>query len=670
MFNPSKKAIIIMFKDSFSLLRSLLKNSVFLYIILFYVSGCALVTTPQKNREFFPSQERALEELKKTQALFNRMQGIDAALYLNETDFSTLVRKSFDDFSQSFADMESEEFSKVTLGEIDLHFSDQQLLSQTDFSFEVPSLSIKLHGRLNAEHSLHAGADEFMLRTRFDEILLEGVDEKETLEENRENKRRIAGAVKKFMHSINLEIINTPLHIPVDMNILSSIDGKDILRSANYKFHSANPVNMQTKMKIYLPYITPKGVVLLGSSQQKELEEEGVPGTDLETLSAALQEKINLGLSESMEISLDTLQKHSSYYMSKAYLARQMNLSLDATDLRIINSFFLKIPEQEQSFSKEIYFFDKEQLPSCEKLRVDCREQLLSCDLNCSENYGVHKCVSCEEINNPFEKVRCMSRYEACKSQQELRLYECHKEENRCAVKNAEIETKCEIENLERVARCNEKKEKFIFVNGEIQLTRMLFFFKVDSSYAVQRIRQISFSPDLKSLKTLRDIHISVDSRMRAEAKKSSLLDIECRLGISEPVLTHSQSDYVSQQSEFSLSTQRGKEGGLLLKAIHRPDFISVHLKNSAYEQLLASEGFVLHCDYQSMPMEPIPAQKLLSRRDIPYALNALLGEIELEFEEEELSFGISAVKLGEDLYLYPVMEKKAIGFSRQGSFY
>ncbi|MBE0498128.1 MAG: hypothetical protein IBX43_02670 [Campylobacterales bacterium] len=609
-------------------------------------------------------------ELKKTQTLFSRMQAIDAALYLNQTDFSALVRKSFEDFSQRLAGMESEEFSKVTLGEINLHFSDQQLLSQTDFSFEMPSLNIKLCGRLNAEHSLHAGADEFILKTSFDEIIFESIDEKEAPEENRENKRHIASAVKKFMHSINLEIINTPLHIPVDMNILSSINGKDILRSANYKFHSANPVNVQTKMQIYLPYITPKGVVLLGSSQLKESEAEGVPGNDLEALSAALQEQINLGLSESMEISLDTLQKHSSYYMSKAYLARQMNLSLDTTDLRMINSFFLKIPEQEQRFSKEIYFFGKEQSPSCEKLRVDCREQLLSCDLNCSENYGVHKCVSCEGIKNPFEKVRFMSRHEACKTQQELRLYECHKEENRCAVKNAEIETKCEVENLERVARCNEKKEKLLFANGETVLSKILFSFKVDSSYAVQRIRRINFDPDLKSLKTLRDIHISVDSRLTVKAEKSSIPDIECRLGISGPVLTHSQSDYVAQEKELLLSSQRSKEGKLLLKAMRQPDFLSVHLNSSAYEQLLASEGFVLRCDYQTIRMEPISAQKLLRRKDIPYALSALLGEIELEFEEEELSFGISPVKLGEDIILYPVMEKKAIGFSRQRGFF
>ncbi len=659
-----------MFKNFFFSLRPLLKNSLLFIVMLFYISGCTLIPKPQKSREYFPSQQRALSELKKTQALFDRMQGIDAALYLNETDFSALVGKAFNDFSQRLEELEPEEFSKVDLGEINLNFSNQQLLSQIDFSFEVPSLKIKLHGQLNAEHSLQIGADEFMLSTKFNEIVLESADEKEKLEENGENKNRIARAVKNFMHRINLEIINTPLRIPVDMNILAHINGKDILHSDNYKFHSANPVNMQTKMQIYLPYITKKGLVLLGSSRLKESEKERISTNELEQLSAALQEQINLGLSETMDISLDTLQGHSSFYMSKAYLARQMNLALDATDLRIINSFFLKIAEQEQTFSKEIYFFGKEHLPSCEEVRVDCKEQLFVCDRNCSESYGVHQCVSCEGMNNPFEKVRCMSKYEACKSQQELRLYECHKEENRCAVQNTEIETKCAVENLERVAGCNEKKEKLLFSNGEILLSKILFSFKIDSSYAVQRIRQISLDPELKNLKTLRDIHISVDSRLTAETKKSPIPDIECRLGISAPILTHSQSDYVSQKKERSLSIQRGEEGEMLLKAISRPDFLSVHLKNSVYDQLLASEEFVLRCDYQNIPMEPIPAEKLLDKKDIPYALNVLLGEIELEFKEEELSFNISPVKIGEELYLYPVMEKKAIGFSRQSSFY
>lgn len=659
-----------MFKNTSTRLQYFFKNSLLLFTILLSISGCSLVTAPQKGREFFPSQQRALEELKKTQALYAQMQGIDAALYLNETDFSALLGKSFDDFSQRLARLESEAFTSVRLGELHLHFSNQQLLSQTDFSFEVPSLKLKLYGHINAEHSLFVGSDELLLRTKFDDIVLESIDEKEGLEENGENKIRIATAVKKFMHRINLEIINTPLRIPVDMNILSHINGKDILRSANYKFHSANPVNIQTKMEVYLPYINKKGLVLLGSSQLKEApRQKQIAKNSLKQLSAALQEQIELDIYENMGISLNTLQKHSSYYISKAYLARQMNLSLDTTDLRMINSFFLKIPEQKQDFSKEIYLFEKEQLPSCDKVRTDCKEKLLSCDRNCSENYGVHKCVSCEGIKNPFEKVRCMSRYEACKSQQELRLYECYKEENRCAVENAEIETQCEIENLERVARCNEKKEKLLFENGQILLAKILFSFTVDSSYAVQRIRQISFDPELKHLKTLRDIHISVDSRLKTEVEKTPLRDMECRLGISAPLLTHSQSDYVSQKKEFSLSTQRGEENALVLKAMSRPDFLSVHLKNSAYEQLLASEGFVLRCEYQNIPMQEIPAQELLNRKDIPYALSVLLGETELEFQEEELSFKISPVKLGEDLILYPVMEKKAIGFSRHRSF-
>ena len=68
--------------------------------------------------------------------------------------------------------------------------------------------------------------------------------------------------------------------------------------------------------------------------------------------------------------------------------------------------------------------------------------------------------------------------------------------------------------------------------------------------------------------------------------------------------------------------------------------------------------------------MKEIGATELLRLKDIPYGLNSMLGDIEIEFEEEELSFIISPVRLDKDILFYPTMEKGAIGFSRQAHFY
>jgi len=81
-------------------------------------------------------------------------------------------------------------------------------------------------------------------------------------------------------------------------------------------------------------------------------------------------------------------------------------------------------------------------------------------------------------------------------------------------------------------------------------------------------------------------------------------------------------------------------------------------------------ESSKLECRYQDMPMRPIEGNKLLKRKDVPNTLNTVFGEIDLQFAEEEFSFVISPLRLGTDILLYPTMEAKAIGFSRQAHFY
>jgi hypothetical protein len=44
-------------------------------------------------------------------------------------------------------------------------------------------------------------------------------------------------------------------------------------------------------------------------------------------------------------------------------------------------------------------------------------------------------------------------------------------------------------------------------------------------------------------------------------------------------------------------------------------------------------------------------------------------GQIRLPFEEEELSFRVSPVKVGKDLFFYPSMQETAIHFERQAYF-
>ena len=651
-----------MFKTSFY------KLCLFTFSVLL-LAGCASLQDPAKDSEYsaIELQEKAALEL--TSKLFNRMEAIDAALYLNKEDFSSLVNKTFAHFYEHFTQLDAPGFSNVTFGRMQLELSKQKISSRINFSFEVDALKRTIFGHLSAEHSIKAGTNSFVLGTNFNEIILDRIDGNESLEENSENRDLIAASVKNFMHILNIEIINMPLKISVDMNVLNNINGKDIVSSTDYKLHSARAVNMQTKMDIYLPYVWERGVVLLGAGELRAARDEK-PIEDLLALRENLKTKIDQSLYKNMGISLETLKKYSSFYISKTYLSKQMNLALKKMDLRVINKFFLKIPDEESHLQKDIYFFDKEQLPSCDGVRVECSNLLKSCERQCGLKFGIHRCVQCDDMTNPFEQVRCMSDLQACKAKEELHVYECNKRENRCDIQNNEIQTSCEIKNLDYVAQCKEKKEKLLFINDEIMLTQLRLDLDIVNAYAVQRIKQITFDKSLNSLEVIRDMHISVDSKMQFDLNKSPSDDINCSLQMQEALLTHSEFDYVAQKRKLPLLTQRGERGRMLIKAISKPTFISSSLKNRPYDKLTKDKDFNLQCSYQGMPMKTIKADKLLAEKDIPYALNIILGEIELQFEEEELSFAVSPVRLGSDILLYPTMEAQAIGFSRQAHFY
>jgi len=633
------------------------------------LTACSPRPVNQEHVVYSQEELQKRKQLNQTYKLLNEMHGIDAAFYLNKADFSNVVNRTFNDFTKHFSSLDAPAFSKPLFGRMKIELEDHKIRSRVSFSFEVDALNREIFGHLSAHHTLKAGKNMFVINTEFDEIVLDKIDESQPLEDNSKNKKLIASAVKSFLHNLNVEIINMPLFIKVDMNILEGVHGKDIVKAKDYTLHSASGINMHTKMDSYVSYVNEKGVVLLGTLEHttnKAFKAE----KNLQELEKSLHKKLDEDLLSFMGIDLDTLQKYSSYYLSKHYLSKQMNKALVKMDLRTINKFFLKVPLEESHFKQNVYFFNKEQLPSCQGIKEDCSKRLNVCKRQCAVKYGVHSCVQCEDMSNPFEQVRCMSKLEACKSKEELHLYECNKHEDRCEVDNVEIKTSCEVENIEKVSVCKEDKEKLLFINDEIVLAQMKFDFNIANSYAVQRIRNIKFDSKLKTLDVSRDMHISVDSKLKASFENSRINDINCSLKMKEKLLTHSEADFVNQVRTLNVLTQRSKDGKLMIKAMSKPIFMSIQTNNKPYDRLMKNQDFQLQCYYKNMPLKPISNSKLLSKKNIPYSLNAILGEIELAFEEEELSFLVSPVILNNDIMFYPTMEEKSISFSRQAHFY
>jgi len=644
-------------------------RSLSLFFIFYLLTGCIPKAQPDHEDDYsiLEFQERKL--LNETLRELTQMQSLDAALYLNENDFNLFMSQSFSAFSQHFTALNAPSFSKVSLGRLKIALSKGQIRSRVDFSFEVDALGREIFGHLLAKHEVKAGKDEFIISTDFDEIVLDHINDEKDINNDNENKIRISAAVKSFLHTLNIEIINVPLSIKVNMNILNGVNGKDVVNSQDYKLHSASAINMQTKMLSYATYVNDKGVVLLGSSKLKN-KYDYQKYDHLEKLRDLVKTKINTSLMDNIGIDLEVLQRYSSYYMSKSYISQQMNRSLKYTDLRTINKFFLKIPKKESHFVKELNFFDKSQLPSCEGIAVDCSKKLISCNGYCTKKFGVHNCKTCTNITNPFAKVRCVSEFEACKSKEELLLYECNKREDRCDIEYEEIKNACEVDNLERVSICKEDKEKLEFKNNEIALARLKLEYKIANSYAVQRIRRIVFDKDLSRLEIYRDMHISFDSKLSLETENNKMKDINCTLMSKVPLLTHSEKDYVNQSRNLAVFSQRSKDGKIFIKAISRPRFESIQMNNYAYKDFTENKEYALQCFYKEMPMKKISSVELLKQKDIPYALNSMLGQLELKFEDEELSFVILPVRINEEVLFYPTMENKSIGFSRQAHFY
>ncbi len=641
------------------------------HIIVWFIllSGCTPKPGEFHEGEYTPDENRLLKQLNETNRLFSRMEGVDLVLYLSEDDVSDLLSDSFERFTEHFTQLDAAGFSKVVFGNFSVELAEQHIGSKVDFSFEVDALKRRINGHLHSMHSIRAGKDEFVLSTNFDEIILDGFVEQVELEKNSENKKIISASIQNFLHMLNVEIVNMPLNIPVNMNILNNVNGKDVYYSTDYTLHSAKAINMRTKMQMYLPYINRNGISFLGASKLVE-NLDYTPSTELCQLRRSLKNRIDSQLRKTMGINFDALQQYSSYYVSKAYLSKQMNFALEDMDLRVIKKFFIKISKEDRHFAKGIYLFDKGSLPLCTGVQEDCTGRLKQCERECEKTYGLQSCQECEGVTNPFSHVRCMSALEKCKSKEQLHLYECQKRETRCEEENIQIQNSCEIENLTKVSVCKEKKAALQFEQDHLLLGDLALEMDVKNSYAVQRVRNIRFNQSLSEIEVTRNLHASMDSRLMPTFHGVQLDDMNCSLQMNEALLTHSKIDLAGQRQSVSLVSQRDKDGRLLLQAISEPYVVDLTLDNAPYEKLIGRPDFTLSCRYQGMLLAGIDKEKLLAKRELPHGTQLLLSHIELGFEEESFTFPISPIRIGTEIILYPTMENQAIGFSRQALFY
>ncbi len=641
-----------------------IKNILIFSVLFFLISACAPLRD-QEASQYESVEESALEELKKTYEALDTIQSIDIALNVHRDDLSSLVNMNFKDFSQYFCGLHSGEFSNVVLGHLEFTLSGQQISSKLDFSFQVDALQGKIFGHVKAKHEFQAGRDQFIMGTNFDEIIIERVEQVEDNIKSNENRHLIASSVKSFMKALNTEIRNFPLSMPVDMNFLKGINEQEIIRSADYKLHSATPIHILTKMRKYIPYIHNNGIVFFGASELKKSPENLVLSSIGPRLWSDLDDKISSLLDKSMGVSLEAIKEHSSCYVSKVYLSKQMNTALSNIDLRSIKKYFFTLDQKDHSFSKEVVLRDKNLLPLCDEVKKDCSKSLQECTRGCDDHYGFHRCEDCSTLN-PFEKVRCVSRQEACRTKEELLLYECKRDENRCNDKNDHVLSECQAENRLLVSQCSEKKKSLILSYDAITLAKLRLDVEVVNSYVIQHTKGMMFDQHLDTIEVDKEFDANVDSRIGFEVSKSSHSDIACSLQRREPLFTHSFSNHLRQKVKVSLSVEACDDGTLTIKGKNRIQNMPIQLNATPYDNLIKDDIFVLDCHYLNIPMPSIPQTELLDKSDIPSELTVMLGRTELRFEDEEISFRISPVSVNHTMVLFPHMLTRSISFKKE----
>ena len=157
-------------------MRLYLQRTFVFSFILFFISACTPLFE-QKQTDYSHLKQSELNELKVVYENFEQIDKLDAALYLNHKDLSSVINRSFEKFSKAFSRLHSGEFSNVTFDTIELQFVRQQIFSTLGFSFKVNALKRKIHGQIKAKHHFKAGKDEFIIKMHFDEIIIEGIEE-------------------------------------------------------------------------------------------------------------------------------------------------------------------------------------------------------------------------------------------------------------------------------------------------------------------------------------------------------------------------------------------------------------------------------------------------------------------------------------------------------------
>jgi hypothetical protein len=178
------------------------------------------------------------------------------------------------------------------------------------------------------------------------------------------------------------------------------------------------------------------------------------------------------------------------------------------------------------------------------------------------------------------------------------------------------------------------------------------------------------FDGKLSNLQVHRNLHVSVDSRVDLDVKNTQNKEISCTLEGENPLFVYSSADHVNLHRNLPILTKVLADGTLMIKAESRENLMQITLENSPYAMLLEPDNLVVNCNFQNMPLGTFPAEQIVNKESVPQALEAMLGDITLKFEAEELSFRVSPVKIGEGLFLYPRMQEQAIGFTRQAHFY
>jgi hypothetical protein len=637
-----------------------------LIFVFFVLSGCGHVHRAV-NEKWPPltTKDQQLSAINEANVSLSKMDNLDLAIFINETDFKHLATEAFKNYKGKLI---GKTLGKVTIDslgvpEIDLKL--QGVFVATNFEITIDEYKTKLSGSVSGISALSSTDKQVNIRPSLTYLQLNKLpkdDEQQLI--NRLGKNAAIALVndvlKSFLDNLNGAYLKDPVSIPIDLAFAKLIKSGDIVGSGDLNYSSGADIPVNISLSSFVPFINEQGVMLMASRKQttKVATPEGT-SNDLVSKFKQYSDNASYNITTYLGESMVDLIKTTSIIFNKAFVSDTLNSSLGDLDITLQKNNFIKLPEDKRSFQKEVRI-GSARLPDCGGLRHECRRD------ECNGPCRTDNCQNCTPHHFPYiPNPVCLASSAACQAGNVARRAGCAV----CRTAAVASMVECRAENEVRVAACIAEREVILRPLGDLMhLVDLSGEFNVTSSTVRAHIKKVSFKNDLSSLTISSNINADANTWLRLHVNPRSIAHLACVFPFTRTLDTSIHGGLNSPDVTLKINPQEQADGALILNVLSTSQTLDLALNPSPFNQLVSDPLFVLNCSFLTMAMSAVAGEELLRRGDIPSYLKPMFGEVSYEIKPQEFKFPIKPISIGKDNFAITVKPKwrdKTIDFTR-----